>query len=273
VCRELVSIQPTVDAENRQIVEVYVHRIDFIVWLHSFAAPPTVRSGFRRRLGTTRRTRQNKTLLDNSGGGFGQIITHGSNPPSLRQRPVPAPAVPELSRSPNDAAFPIIRMLRYPAGHVISVGQHIWWNEGVCIGYVEDVIETCEQMESWGLTDPSIAISNIHPFEAVHTKHPQQMQGLLLGDTVVYALSDLADEGVGLLSDAEEAEFTWADAHARTLVQPEHTQRPYCVSAKIGIASRIEHWHFVFLDCVDGMHQHVSFPFRPNTRTTDESPF
>ena len=155
---------------------------------------------------------------------------------------------------------------------MISVGQHIWWNEGVCIGFVEDVIETFEQMQSWGLTEPSIAISNIHPFEAIPTKHPQHMQGILHGDTVVYALTDLADEGVGLLSDAEETEFVWAAEHARTLLQPERRQRPYCVSAQIDIASRIEHWHFTFLDSGEGTHHHVSFPFRPNTRTTDESP-
>ena len=152
------------------------------------------------------------------------------------------------------------------------MGQHVWWNEGVCIGYVEHVIGTPEQMRSWGLTEPGIAVSNLHPFEAISAKHPQHLGGISHGDTVVYALSDLADEGVGLLSATEEAEFTWAAAHARSLLQPEHRQSAFCVTAVMDTASWIEYWHFDFLDSAESGHQHISFLFRPNTRTTDDNP-
>lgn len=39
----------------------------------------------------------------------------------------------------------------------IRAGDLVWWNEGVCVGFVEQVIETSDDFERWGLDEPSIA--------------------------------------------------------------------------------------------------------------------
>ena len=156
--------------------------------------------------------------------------------------------------------------MRYPNGHSINVGDHVWWNEGVCIGYIEHVIETDEQIDSWGLSEPSIGVSNLHPFEIISQKHPQKIGDVSLGGTVVYASSDLADEGVGPLSASEEMEFTWAVSQAICLIPESDRSGPFCVTAQFDAISTMEHWHFHFLDHSGSTLHHVMLPFRPGTR-------
>lgn len=158
--------------------------------------------------------------------------------------------------------------MRYPDGQAINVGDHVWWNEGVCIGYIEHLIETDDQIDSWGLSEPSIAVSNIHPFEVVSQKHPQEIGDVSLGGTVVYSSSDLADEGVGLLSSSEEVEFLWAVSQAISLIPESDRGSPYCVTAHFDAALTMEHWHIHFLDRTGSILHHITLPFRPGTRSS-----
>jgi hypothetical protein len=69
--------------------------------LQFFAAPPAMRGRIGGRAGATRGARAEQGAAGNSRGGFSQIITHGSCAPLLCQCFVPAPAEPELGRSPK----------------------------------------------------------------------------------------------------------------------------------------------------------------------------
>lgn len=80
----------------------------------------------------------------------------------------------------------------------IRPGDLIWWNEGACVGFVEEVMETPLQFERRGLDQPSIAVSNLHPIEANAKKHKQVVGSPFCGATVVYSWRDLEDDGVGL---------------------------------------------------------------------------
>lgn len=151
-------------------------------------------------------------------------------------------------------------MLSYPDGRTIKVGDHIWWNEGTCVGYVEDVIETDHQIDSWGLSEASIAVSNIHPYDVICQKHPQETGAALLGGTVVYSLTDLADEGIGLLSASDEFEFSAALRLAFARLPEPDRGCPYCVTAYFDGASNVEHWHFHFLDQSGRVLHGISIP-------------
>ena len=151
-------------------------------------------------------------------------------------------------------------MLSYPDGRTIKVGDHIWWNEGTCVGYVEDVIENDNQIDSWGLSEASIAVSNIHPYEIICQKHPQEIGTVLLGGTVVYSLTDLADEGIELLSATDEFEFSSALRLALARLPVPDRGCPYCITAYFDEASKLEHWHFHFLDRSGSVLHHISIP-------------
>ena len=167
--------------------------------------------------------------------------------------------------------------MRYPKQYALDdepeevrVGDLIWWNEGVCIGFVEEVMGERTDYESWGLDEPSIALTNLHPFAANAVKHKQHMGFLTTGGSAVYGLDDLEDEGIGLLSDHERSEFEWAITEARSKVNPAHRDLPFCVSARMDMERREEDWHFHFVDTECQIIEAVVFPFRPNTRTKGE---
>ena len=149
----------------------------------------------------------------------------------------------------------------------IRVGDMIWWNEGVCVGFVEAVMEQREVFESWGLDDPSIAVTNLHPLQANEVKHEQHIGLVTNGGTVVYSADDLEDEGVGLLSEHERSELDWAISEARSKVSPEYSDLPFSVSAVKDMVRCEEDWHIHFVDNECRVKQSVIFPFRPNTRT------
>ncbi|MEC5127053.1 hypothetical protein VSU19_09850 [Verrucomicrobiales bacterium BCK34] len=168
--------------------------------------------------------------------------------------------------------------MKYPKPYVLGkepddvrVGDLIWWNEGVCIGFVEEVMEERADYESWGLDEPSIALTNLHPFEANKAKHQQHIGCVTSGGTVVHALNELEDEGIGLLSDHERSELNWAIAKARSKVAAAHRDLPYCVTAEMDMNRREEDWYFHFVDTECQIIETVVFPFRPNTRTEGES--
>ncbi len=150
------------------------------------------------------------------------------------------------------------------------MGDLVWWNEGVCVGFIEEVIEAPEDYERWGLDQPSIALTNLHPFHANEQKHKQHIGFVTSGGTVVNSEDQLEDEGIGLLSPHERAELEWAISEAKQRVAPEHRDAPYCVSAVVDMDRRGEDWHFHFVDHECQVLATVILPFRPNTRTKGE---
>ena len=149
----------------------------------------------------------------------------------------------------------------------IRVGDLIWWNEGVCVGFIEEVMEAREDYERWGLDEPSIALTNLHPFNANEQKHKQCIGFVASGGTVVNSEDQLEDEGIGLLSPHERSELEWAISEAKRRVAPEHHGAPYCVSAVMDMDRREEDWHFHFVDHECQIVETIVFPLRPNTRT------
>lgn len=149
----------------------------------------------------------------------------------------------------------------------IHVGDLIWWNEGVCVGYIQGVMEVREDYERWGLDEPSIALTNLHPFDANEQKHKQNIGFVTNGGTVVNSENQLEDEGIGLLSPHERSELKWAISEAKRRVTPKHRDASYCVSAVMDMYRREEDWHFYFVDHECRVLDTVVIPFRPNTRT------
>jgi hypothetical protein len=171
----------------------------------------------------------------------------------------------------------VLQEMKYPKEYSLGdepqevrVGDLIWWNEGVCVGFVEEVMEERSDYESWGLDEPSIALTNLHPFAANESKHKQHIGFVTSGGTFVIALEDLEDEGIGLLSDHERSELDWAITEARSKVAPGHREMPICISAVMDMDRREEDWHFHFVDTECKIIETVVFPFRPNTRTQGE---
>lgn len=152
----------------------------------------------------------------------------------------------------------------------VRAGDLVWWNEGVCVGFIEEVMEFPEEYEGWGLEEPSIALTNLHPFHANQLKSKQHMGFATTGGTVVNSEDQLEDEGIGLLSEHERAELEWAISEAKRRVAPEHQEAPFCVSAVMDMDRHEEDWHIHFVDQECGVVGAVVLPFRPNTRTKGE---
>ena len=85
--------------------------------------------------------------------------------------------------------------MNYEDGTKISVGNHIWWNEGSCIGFVHKIVEGAGEIQIWGFDEPHILISGHHPFAP-------DGQGY-----IAYPASKFTDEGIGGLSLAEQKDF------------------------------------------------------------------
>ncbi len=82
--------------------------------------------------------------------------------------------------------------MEYPDGRPVRVGDHIWWNEGTSIGFVQTIVEGKDDEERWGLDGPHILISGYHPRDRNDAGY------------VAYAPSDFSDEGIEPLSFEEE---------------------------------------------------------------------
>jgi len=54
--------------------------------------------------------------------------------------------------------------MNYEDGTNTSVGDHIWWNEGSCIGFVHEIVEGDGEIQIGGFDEPHILISDCHPF-------------------------------------------------------------------------------------------------------------
>jgi hypothetical protein len=93
--------------------------------------------------------------------------------------------------------------MKYLDGTPVSIGDHIWWNEGSAIGFVDTIVEGKEAEKEWGFDEPHILITSFHPFK------PDS------GGYVAYAISDFDDEGISILTIEEESMLAEAIAAAK----------------------------------------------------------
>ena len=128
--------------------------------------------------------------------------------------------------------------MRYPRENaigtepdVIRIGDLVWWNEGVCVGFIADLWEKEQGNKRWGMDGPGIALTNLHPFAPNEQGHKKHIGFTANGGTVMYPANTLADEGVELLSPHERAELAWAISTAKSNVSRELRHLPFCVSA------------------------------------------
>jgi hypothetical protein len=103
--------------------------------------------------------------------------------------------------------------MTYPDSTKVSIGDHIWWNEGSCVGFVQKIVESESELKNWGFDEPQILLSGLHPFDPGEVGY------------VSYQASDFGDEGIERFSPAEEADFERAQTLARSdhgLIEPFH---------------------------------------------------
>jgi hypothetical protein len=105
--------------------------------------------------------------------------------------------------------------MKYPDGRQVSLGDHVWWNEGSSIGFIHVIVESEEEIAKWGFEEPHILLSGFHPAEP---------DG---GGYVAYRESDFSDECIMALSLIEEDDFAKAlesakDCHKFT--EPYHVR-------------------------------------------------
>lgn len=55
--------------------------------------------------------------------------------------------------------------MKYPDGSEMSVGELIWWDECRCLGHIQHIAETAEELDAWGLKEPHAFFGNHHPFD------------------------------------------------------------------------------------------------------------
>ena len=78
----------------------------------------------------------------------------------------------------------------YPDGRSIHIGDRVWWDGGISIGYIREIHDSSEKLHSSGMDELGISISMISNFdiEAPYVGYPQRL---------------LADDGIELLTKEE----------------------------------------------------------------------
>lgn len=97
--------------------------------------------------------------------------------------------------------------MMYPDGSTIQVGDLIWWNEGCCTGYVQEIAESKEECESWGLDSPHIFVSGTHPFDAASR------------NGIGYPETSFAAEAISRFTPDERIELGLATVEAHSLIE------------------------------------------------------
>jgi hypothetical protein len=110
--------------------------------------------------------------------------------------------------------------MTYADGSTVGVGDLVWWNEGDCVGYVQVVAESKNDYESWGLTVPSIFLSNRHPFD-------RSLGG------VAYAQALFEEEGIGPLSTEDLNRLERATSEARRIATVDFDTSTYAVTTEV----------------------------------------
>lgn len=124
--------------------------------------------------------------------------------------------------------------MMYPDGSTIQVGDLIWWDEGLCTGYVQEIAESKEEYESWGLSEPHIFVSDGHPFD------PATRTG------IGYPEASFASEGIGRLTPEERLKLEQATERARSLARIDSAHLSYAVHAAIENCKQVG-WEFSFI--------------------------
>ena len=140
----------------------------------------------------------------------------------------------------------------------IATGDLVWWNEGVDIGYVLQIVKEgddlfCEEV----FNEPHISFYSLHPYNP----DAEWNSGIF------YPYSVLEDEGVGPLSDHEKNELNWAISQARALSQGAYEGWPCNVRAIKDVNRGESDWLIKFIKSHDEVSEVFKVPFRPNTRT------
>lgn len=146
--------------------------------------------------------------------------------------------------APARLSFDVHFKMKYPDGKAIQVGDLIWWNEGVCLGFVQWIWDvTTDGDYSWANTDgPPLFIFNRHPYN--ETNGPAG---------VIHDEPCLADEGVGLLSDDDQEEFQLATELAKRRSKLEFEGRIYAVQTRAEACQRVQWVFSIFEDetCIE----------------------
>lgn len=119
----------------------------------------------------------------------------------------------------------------------MAVGDLVWWNEGRCLGYVQIIVETPEDLHLWGIegTQGQAMIANHHPFD------PNAM-GFVRHDREC-----LAREGVAKLSKREIQLFQKAIQLAKPSSRYGFDDHGFSVMVKYRAGARFE-WVFRLYD-------------------------
>lgn len=104
--------------------------------------------------------------------------------------------------------------MKYPDGTPVRVGDHIWWNEGTSIGFVQTIVEGKADQKAWGLDEPHILISGYHPRDPDDAGY------------VAYPASDFVDEGIERLTTSEEEMLARSIAEVRAQA---HYREPFLI--------------------------------------------
>ena len=123
----------------------------------------------------------------------------------------------------------------YPDGIKIKISDLIWWNEGICVGFVQEIIKTKQDLETWGLITPSLAVSNLHPFN-------------LNNPLTIVDESDIAGEGIGLLTKNEIQIFEKILTQAKSKVSKETKKLHFFVTVKYDPQQDLQKWLILFVN-------------------------
>ncbi len=137
--------------------------------------------------------------------------------------------------------------MKYSDGRKVSVGDHVWWNEGSSIGFIHVIVETKGDIKNWGFDEPHILLSGFHPSYPDGAGH------------VAYPESDFSDEGIAVLTAAEEEDFTQALESAQECYE-------FAEPFHVRFDSRVRDW--IFEEFRSGSFQ--EFARSPSTLTQAE---
>ena len=85
--------------------------------------------------------------------------------------------------------------MKYANGENIILGDHIWWDEGLCLGYVVEIVETIADQKKRGLDEPSFFLNPGHP------------KGMFNDRVIGHPQCCVVDEGIDRLTPEEEIEL------------------------------------------------------------------
>jgi len=142
--------------------------------------------------------------------------------------------------------------MKYPDGSIIQVGDLIWWNEGYCVGYVQVIAESKEEYDSWGLDEPHVFVSNVHPFNST------------IQSGVAEPESSLADEGIGLLTTEERVRLEQAANLAHQLLSADFKYSTYSVFTEV-LDGKLVGWAFIYRQEHETESAKITIPAKPES--------